>query len=525
MVQKIRRPTIGWFAGKKMTLDIEAVVDQKNLKPSLTVMGIGGAGSNAVNNMIQSNLNNVDFIVANTDAQALENSLCYNRIQLGLEKTKGLGAGADPVIGKDAAEESIDLISEELMNTNMLFLTAGLGGGTGTGALPVIARIAKKLGIVTVAIVSTPFNFEGTKRMNLALQGLEEVKSNVDTLLIIPNQNLFKVSNEQTSFAEAFKKADNVLFDGVKGLTDLITQPGLINLDFADVRTVIKEMGFAMMGTSVAEGDNKAVEASNLALTNPLIENIDMNTAKGVIVNISGGSDMTLLEVDHAANIIRQSVNPEANIIFGSLIDETLQGKLKISIFATGIEASGKKILYYPDSENNSGFSSIQNKIDGSFSYEGSDNKYIEDISTVVEKKQVDTENEDFNLTNEADSTPVDKNETTEINTEKSVNLENSEERKKTGFFSMLSNLITSDKKTIEESVKSPEKRQKPKKTKTDPNLFLFSDVVEDDIEKAKQNNVSDEISEVSDISEFSDENETIEDIDTPSYLRKGSNQ
>ena len=508
-----------------MTLDIEAVVDQKNLKPSLTVMGIGGAGCNAVNNMIQSNLNNVDFIVANTDAQALENSLCYNRIQLGLEKTKGLGAGADPVIGKDAAEESIDLISEELMNTNMLFLTAGLGGGTGTGALPVIARIAKKLGIVTVAIVSTPFNFEGTKRMNLALQGLEEVKSNVDTLLIIPNQNLFKVSNEQTSFAEAFKKADNVLFDGVKGLTDLITQPGLINLDFADVRTVIKEMGFAMMGTSVAEGDNKAVEASNLALTNPLIENIDMNTAKGVIVNISGGSDMTLLEVDHAANIIRQSVNPEANIIFGSLIDETLQGKLKISIFATGIEASGKKILYYPDSENNSGFSSIQNKIDGSFSYEGSDNKYIEDISTVVEKKQVDTENEDLHLTNEADSTPVDKNETNEINTEKSVNLENSEERKKTGFFSMLSNLITSDKKTIEESVKSPEKRQKPKKTKTDPNLFLFSDVVEDDIEKAKQNNVSDEISEVSDISEFSDENETIEDIDTPSYLRKGSNQ
>ena len=354
-----------------MTLDIEPVVDQKNLKPSLTVMGVGGAGNNAVNNMIQSNLNNVDFIVANTDAQALENSLCYNRIQLGLEKTKGLGAGADPIIGKDAAEESIDLISEELRNTNMLFLTAGLGGGTGTGALPVIASIAKKLGIVTVAIVSTPFNFEGTKRMNLALQGLEEVKSNVDTLIIIPNQNLFKVSNEQTSFAEAFKKADNVLFDGVKGLTDLITQPGLINLDFADVRTVIKEMGFAMMGTSVAEGDNKAVEASNLALTNPLIENIDMNTAKGIIVNISGGSDMTLLEVDHAANIIRQSVNPEANIIFGSLIDETLQGKLKISIFATGIEASGKKILYYPESENNSGFSSIQNKIDGSFAYDG----------------------------------------------------------------------------------------------------------------------------------------------------------
>ena len=508
-----------------MTLDIEPVVDQKNLKPSLTVMGIGGAGCNAVNNMIQSNLNNVDFIVANTDAQALENSLCYNRIQLGLEKTKGLGAGADPIIGKDAAEESINLISEELRNTNMLFLTAGLGGGTGTGALPVIASIAKKLGIVTVAIVSTPFNFEGTKRMNLALQGLEDVKSNIDTLLIIPNQNLFKVSNEQTSFAEAFKKADNVLFDGVKGLTDLITQPGLINLDFADVRTVIKEMGFAMMGTAVAEGDNKAVEASNLALTNPLIENIDMNTAKGVIVNISGGSDMTLLEVDHAANIIRQSVNPEANIIFGSLIDESLQGKLKISIFATGIEASGKKILFYPETENNSGFSSIQNKVDGTFSYDSSDIKTQEDISGVVENKQFYSEKEEFNLTNELENTQVDKDKLTEETTENSNNLKNFEEKKKRGFFSMLSNLMTSDKKITEETVEIPEKKQKIKKTKTDPNLFLFSDVLEEDTEKTKRNKDSDEISEVSDISEFSDENETIEDIDTPSYLRKGSNQ
>ncbi len=506
-----------------MTLDIEPVVDQKNLKPSLTVMGIGGAGSNAVNNMIQSNLNNVDFIVANTDAQALENSLCYNRIQLGLEKTKGLGAGADPIIGKDAAEESIDLISEELRNTNMLFLTAGLGGGTGTGALPVIASIAKKLGIVTVAIVSTPFNFEGTKRMNLALQGLEEVKSNVDTLLIIPNQNLFKVSNEQTSFAEAFKKADNVLFDGVKGLTDLITQPGLINLDFADVRTVIKEMGFAMMGTAVAEGDNKAVEASNLALTNPLIENIDMNTAKGVIVNISGGSDMTLLEVDHAANIIRQSVNPEANIIFGSLIDETLQGKLKISIFATGIEASGKKILYYPESENNSGFSSIQNKIDESLTYDGSDIKTNEDFSSVVEEKPIISENEEFNLTNEIDQNVENSEEIIEKTNKNSVNYGNLEEKKKTGFFSMLSNLMTSDKKITEVEDKSPEKKQK--KTKTDPNLFLFSDVVDEEGDQAKQSPENNEISEISDISEFSDENEINEDIDTPSYLRKGSNQ
>ena len=234
---------------------------------------------------------------------------------------------------------------------------------------------------------------------------------------------------------------------------------------------------------------------------------------------------MTLLEVDHAANIIRQSVNPEANIIFGSLIDETLQGKLKISIFATGIEASGKKILYYPESENNSGFSSIQNKIDGSFTYEGSDAKHLEDISSVVESKDLDSEKEEFSLANQPDSTQADKDELIEKIAENSVNLENIEEKKKKGFFSMLSNLMTSDKKTTEESFEIPKKRQKTKKTKTDPNLFLFSDVLEEDNDKTKQIKESDEISEVSDISEFSDENDTIEDIDTPSYLRKGSNQ
>lgn len=509
-----------------MTLDIEPVLDQKNLKPSLTVMGVGGAGSNAVNNMIQSNLNNVEFIVANTDAQALENSLCYNRIQLGLEKTKGLGAGADPSVGKEAAEESIDLISEELRNTNMLFITAGLGGGTGTGALPVIASIAKKLGIVTVAIVSTPFNFEGTKRMNLALQGLEEVKNNVDTLLIIPNQNLFKVSNEQTSFAEAFRKADNVLFDGVKGLTDLITQPGLINLDFADVRTVIKEMGFAMMGTAVAEGDNKAVEASNLALTNPLIENIDMNTAKGVIVNISGGSDMTLLEVDHAANIIRQSVNPDANIIFGSLIDETLQGKLKISIFATGIEATGKKILYYPESENsNSGFSSIQNKLSSKKSQDSNETESMSEYKNELNADNNPSSTE-FNLSpQDEDISEIVEDIKTEKEEEISVNYTNLEEKKKTGFFSMLSNLMSSDKDKKEVSEETPpkDKKIKAKKTKTDPNLFLFSDVVEDT--SSDNPPVNNEGAEISDITEINAENELLEDIDTPSYLRKGSTQ
>jgi cell division protein FtsZ len=506
-----------------MTLDIEPVLDQKNLKPSLTVMGVGGAGSNAVNNMIQSNLNNVEFIVANTDAQALENSLCFNRIQLGLEKTKGLGAGADPSVGREAAEESIDLISEELRHTNMLFLTAGLGGGTGTGALPVIASIAKKLGIVTVAIVSTPFNFEGTKRMNLALQGLEEVKSNVDTLLIIPNQNLFKVSNEQTSFAEAFKKADNVLFDGVKGLTDLITQPGLINLDFADVRTVIKEMGFAMMGTAVAEGDNKAVEASNLALTNPLIENVDMNTAKGVIVNISGGSDMTLLEVDHAANIIRQSVNPDANIIFGSLIDESLQGKLKISIFATGIEATGKKILYYPDSEKDNSFSSLQKKIDkNKDSHEniGSNNSSFDDEK--ISSTSYEIQENQFDLHSEViEEEMPNSNNREPITSTPTVNYKGLEEKKKTSFFSMLSNLMSSDKKEQPTEEKTIEKKEKPKRVKTDPNLFLFGDVVEE----SDRTHVNNDVLEISEISDNSLDSDLIDEMDTPSYLRKGSSQ
>ena len=490
-----------------MTLDIEPILDQKNLKPSITVMGVGGAGSNAVNNMIQSNLNNVEFIVANTDAQALENSLCFNRIQLGLSKTQGLGAGANPIVGKEAAEESSEELNEELRNTNMLFLTAGLGGGTGTGALPVIASLAKKLNIVTVAIVSTPFNFEGTKRMNLANEGLEELKKSVDTLLIIPNQNLFKVSNEQTSFADAFKKADNVLFDGVKGLTDLITQPGLINLDFADVRTVIKEMGFAMMGTAIAEGDNKAVEASNLALTNPLIENVDMNTAKGVIVNISGGSDMTLMEVDHAANIIRQSVNPEANIIFGSLIDESLAGKLKISIFATGIEETGKGILMYPqkDKENNTPSSFKKDNSDVSEEIDKSDHEFSEEKGTIVDESLIQ---EGFELT------PQDVPEN--IESHENVNYDSLHEKKKTSFFEKLTSLMSAEKKN-EESMKDSKKTKK-NKIKTDPNLFLFSEATNETVDDVS----SLDSTEIVEISQSFDKHDN-EDLEVPSYLRKGN--
>jgi len=508
MVQKNLRPTIGRNLRGSMTLDIEPILDQKNLKPSITVMGVGGAGGNAVNNMIQSNLNNVDFIVANTDAQALENSLCFNRIQLGLTKTQGLGAGADPDVGKEAAEESTEELNEELRNTNMLFLTAGLGGGTGTGALPVIANLAKKANIVTVAIVSTPFNFEGTQRMKLANEGLEKLKKSVDTLLIIPNQNLFKVSNEQTSFADAFKKADNVLFDGVKGLTDLITQPGLINLDFADVRTVIKEMGFAMMGTATAEGENKAVEASDLALTNPLIENVDMNTAKGVIVNISGGSDMSLMDVDHAANNIRQSVNPDANIIFGSSNDESLVGKLKISIFATGIEESNnKRTLTYPQKErenDNSPFSKDENP------------------TTDIDNEKPDKDNQEKITTFYDEPTPQGGFELMpqeiEEKANSTANYDDLQQKKKTGFFGFLNNLMSMDKKEEELRIKS--KKNKKNKSKTDPNFLLFG---EDDSEKVDADDVSLDNSNISDITTPMTDIENEHDLEIPSYLRKGN--
>ncbi|MDB9776863.1 cell division protein FtsZ [Alphaproteobacteria bacterium] len=495
-----------------MTLDIEPILDQKNLKPSITVMGVGGAGGNAVNNMIQSNLNNVEFIVANTDAQALENSLCFNRIQLGLTKTQGLGAGANPDVGKEAAEESIDELNEELRNTNMIFLTAGLGGGTGTGALPVIANLAKKANIVTVAIVSTPFNFEGTQRMKLANEGLEELKKSVDTLLVIPNQNLFKVSNEQTSFADAFKKADNVLFEGVKGLTDLITQPGLINLDFADVRTVIKEMGYAMMGTAVAEGENKAMEASDLALTNPLIENVDMNTAKGVIVNISGGSDMSLMDVDHAAHNIKKSVNPDANIIFGSSNDESLVGKLKISIFATGIEESdNKRILTYPNRDNESDDSSLLNdgNINTNTVNEKPDNDNQEKIINTIDILIDESISQDgFEL----------KPQQIEEKAKLTANYDDLQQKKKTGFFGFLNNLMTTNKKDEEFRVNS--KKNKKNKAKTDPNLFLFG---EDDSEKVDTKDLNTDSSNISDLNIPMSDIESEHDLDLPSYQRKGN--
>ncbi|KJS37050.1 MAG: cell division protein FtsZ [Rhodospirillaceae bacterium BRH_c57] len=308
-----------------------------SMKPCITVIGVGGAGGNAVNNMIADNLQGVIFMVANTDAQALSLARTDRRIQLGADTTQGLGAGARPEVGRAAAEETFEAVAEQLKGSNMVFITAGMGGGTGTGAAPVIARVAREMGILTVGVVTKPFQFEGAHRMRLAESGIEELSQYVDTLIIIPNQNLFRVANEKTTFADAFKMADDVLNAGVRSITDLMIMPGLINLDFADVRTVMSDMGRAMMGTGQASGDRRALDAAEAAIANPLLEDTCMKGAKGVLINITGGPDVTLFEVDEAANRIRDEVEGEAHIIFGSCFDQDMEGKMRVSVVATGI--------------------------------------------------------------------------------------------------------------------------------------------------------------------------------------------
>jgi cell division protein FtsZ len=323
-----------------MTLNLMMTSQQDELKPRITVFGVGGAGGNAVNNMIDKQLEGVEFVVANTDAQALKHSRAHARIQMGLKVTEGLGAGARPQVGAAAAEETIEEIVDHLAGAHMCFITAGMGGGTGTGAAPIIAQAARELGVLTVGVVTKPFQFEGAKRMRQAEDGIEALQKVVDTLIIIPNQNLFRLANERTTFTEAFALADDVLYQGVKGVTDLMVRPGLINLDFADVRAVMDEMGKAMMGTGEATGEDRAVQAAEKAIANPLLDEISLNGAKGVLINITGGYDLTLFELDEAANIIREKVDPEANIIVGSTLDESMEGALRVSVVATGIDVS-----------------------------------------------------------------------------------------------------------------------------------------------------------------------------------------
>ena len=321
-----------------MSIDfIRPEVDE--LRPRISVIGVGGAGGNAIANMMNADVQGVDFVVANTDAQALNHSTADRRIQLGLKITQGLGAGSRPEIGRAAAEETIDEIMRALEGAHMCFIAAGMGGGTGTGAAPVIAKAARDKGILTVGVCTKPFAFEGARRARSAESGLAELQQHVDTLIVIPNQNLFRLANSETTFKQAFEMADEVLQQGVRGITDLMVMPGLINLDFADVRSVMSEMGKAMMGTGEAEGDNRAIEAAEKAISNPLLDGVSMKGAKGVIISITGGEDMRLMEVDEAASHIKELVDPDANIIWGSAFNNDLGGKIRVSVVATGIEA------------------------------------------------------------------------------------------------------------------------------------------------------------------------------------------
>ncbi len=338
----------------KNSMPIKLDIPQPELmKPKITIFGVGGAGGNALNNMIRSNLEGVEFVAANTDSQALAHALTPDRIQLGARTTKGLGAGSFPDRGRMAAEENIEEIEKHLEGCNMVFIAAGMGGGTGTGAAPVIAKLAREREILTVGVVTKPFHFEGKYRMETAEAGIEELKKYVDTLIIIPNQNLFRIANENTTFESAFKMADDVLHAGVRGVTDLITMPGLVNLDFADIRTIMTKMGKAMMGTGEATGENRAILACEAAIANPLLDDISIKGAKGVLVNMTGGPDMTLFEADMAVNTIRKEVDQNANIIFGSAFDENMKGKIRISVVATGIDSEEFRRENFKSKETN----------------------------------------------------------------------------------------------------------------------------------------------------------------------------
>jgi len=311
----------------------------QELKPRIAILGVGGAGGNAINNMIRAKLEGVEFIAANTDAQALSSSRAERKIQIGARLTEGLGAGAKPDIGRAAAEESLEEIVEQLGNSHMVFITAGMGGGTGTGAAPVIARAVRELGILTVGVVTKPFHFEGEKRMKVAEKGIEELQNYTDALIVIPNQNLFRVANDRTTFAQAFAMADEVLHSGVRGITDLIVRPGLINRDFKDVRTVMSEIGKAMMGTGEADGEGRALKASEQAISNPLLDDASMKGARAMLVIVSGGPDLTLFEVDEAVNRVRMEADPDANVLFGSTMIDEMEGRVRVSVVATGIDA------------------------------------------------------------------------------------------------------------------------------------------------------------------------------------------
>ena len=495
-----------------MTLNL-SIPDQINdIKPKITVIGIGGAGGNAVNTMINANVSNIEFITANTDGQALSRSLTPRQIQLGKNITSGLGAGSDSEIGRKAAEESLEEVIAELGDSNMLFITTGMGGGTGSGAAPIIAKAAKNKGILTVAVVTKPFDFEGKKRMEVAEECLNQLRECVDTLIVIPNQNLFKIANEKTTFAEAFKMADDVLYQGVCGITNLITDPGMINLDFADIKTVMGNMGKAMMGTGESSGEGRAKKAAEEALNNPLLDESDIRGAKSILLNIQGGPDMALFEVDEAASKIRNEVDENANIIFGSSIDTNLEGIIKVSIVATGISK-----------DKNYQSLKFDNKLQNYNEIEDVDNKhnFNNNVDLETEIKAID-DNQSFNDDRELEkedleSTSID--ETLENNNNNQIDLETQINLLKTDQDLLNKNnfeILKSENHLPEhkdEELKSillekPQNELTEKKSKTFFNRFFsfFSSKDEEKIPSISSTKLEDEIEKTgTDISKKSD--------------------
>ncbi len=542
-----------------MTINISLQDIEQNLHPKITVLGVGGSGGNAVNNMIDANLEGVDFLIANTDAQALQISKCPNKIQLGLNSTKGLGAGMRPDIGRQAAEEAIHDLTEKFDGSHMLFIAAGMGGGTGTGAAPVIAKLAREKGILTVGVVTKPFHFEGSQRMKLAEKGIEELQQYVDTLLTIPNQNLFRIANEKTTFSDAFKMADDVLYAGVRGVTDLMVQPGMINLDFSDIKTVMSEMGKAMMGTGEASGEGRAIAAAEAAIANPLIDDVSLKGAKGLIINITGGKDITLYEVDEAANRIKQEIDEEANIIYGTTCDDRLEGLVRVSIVATGIDVnsniSAKPIENYaPININNEIYkndnlssdtlniisdSNDDNKIDQNIdlenkdilnqnesiiktshedenSFNEDDLEYNDDIPTISENKsETETLNEDY--------TEIKKS--IEENSESGLIRESKETTEPSVRKLSLFDTLSSENSGIESDTNSELDRSEPvlKSDNQISNNIEISNETVNSVNSEEEFNPaeSDTSSELDD--EFNQETEE-ELLDIPTFLRRQAN-
>ena len=467
-----------------MTLNITIPENINDTKPKISVIGIGGAGGNAVNTMISEKIENIDFLVANTDGQALSRSLTSKQIQLGKSITLGLGAGSDAETGKKAAEESIEEIIAELSDVNMLFITTGMGGGTGSGAAPVIAKAAREKGILTVAVVTKPFDFEGKKRMDVADKSLSLLKENVDTLIVIPNQNLFKIANEKTTFTEAFKMADDVLYQGICGITNLITNPGMINLDFADIKTVMANMGNAMMGTGESSGENRAKNAAQAALNNPLLDDTNIKGARSILLNIQGGPDMALFEVDEAASKIRNEVDENANIIFGSSIDNNLEGIIKVSVVATGINRNENQNYFENEIDKDQLISKNENLgLETENSEYKTEKDSIHDHLEVLEKSSIDQ----IDLVSEINKLDV-KQENEPSVDENAPNLNLNNEELKSIFDNKPENQFTQSKpQSLLNRVSSFFGKNEINNIKLDPNLNLQKDqIVEKELEKTK---------------------------------------